>query len=132
LTGKAHVNKEIFFVRHIREPITMRPDTALNHISEHEKRCSETITLQILNFGKSFPEPAPAGINIFGATIDRFDFISKLGDSDELGLNKSTVTVIADLPVSCLRIKRVDFAHFMKWDNLILLQKKGYLYNTQV
>jgi hypothetical protein len=110
----------------------MRPDTSDGNITLLERRVYENLMIGELGFDESFPEVVPEGVIKFEENIDRLDFISKLSDADDLGLNKSTVTVKTHTPVACLRIKRIDFARFMRWEMFCALEKGGHLYRNNV
>ncbi|KAJ3260822.1 Cyclic nucleotide-binding domain-containing protein 2 [Boothiomyces macroporosus] len=132
LSGRVRLDKQIQFVRNVVSESLQRPDTTDSHISHHEQRVSETVSIGELETNGSFPEPLPESFPHIERGSDRLEFISKISDHDALQLNKSTVSVHALCPVVCLVMERIDFMRVMSWSMFDILSAASLIYSVNV
>jgi CRP-like cAMP-binding protein len=128
LKGEVVVEKEINLIEHKKSRQVVRPDTVDEHIQSFEKRTQNKISLGKLTMFQYFPEVLPTYIHTLDSSFDRFELIQKLNDLDQVGYNKSTVTVRSITPIECLVMNRIDFVRLMTWDMFALMKREGFMF----
>jgi CRP-like cAMP-binding protein len=132
LSGTVRVEKEIALIEHRNARHLVRPDTSDKNIKKYEKRIKDRISLGTLSTNQYFPEVLPIHIHSLDPAFDRFELIQKLSDLDQLGLNKSTITVTCNTPVECLVMDRIDFIRVMSWYMFSSMKREGFIFYVPV